>query len=70
MLAAEKARYLGYFDEFNFMLANDDHDFHCRALLDHGWRTGYVWAGFDVKVSEGGVSLFVHTSLEKEDRPE
>lgn len=48
---------LGYLDEYNYRLMNDDHDFHCRALLDRGWVTGQVWIVMETKTGEGGVRI-------------
>ena len=31
LVVAAKVKQLGYLDELNYMLANDDHDLHCRA---------------------------------------
>jgi hypothetical protein len=34
-------REMGFFDEQNFLLSNDDHDVHSRAYAAHRWLTGY-----------------------------
>ena len=57
LLVHSKAKQLGYLDELNYMLANDDHDFHCRAFLEKGWVTGHIWVRFFTNLKEGGVRL-------------
>jgi len=57
-LVYSKAKQLGYLDELNCMLTNDDHvDFHCRAFLGKGWVTGHILARFFTNLKEGGVRL-------------
>eukprot|EP00040_Diaphanoeca_grandis_P020313 m.108043 g.108043 ORF g.108043 m.108043 type:complete len:539 (+) comp27842_c0_seq1:245-1861(+) len=55
LLDAKKVQQLGYLDEYNIRMFNDDHDLHCRAFLDQGWVTGYTSIGFYVNINEGGV---------------
>eukprot|EP00041_Stephanoeca_diplocostata_P031077 m.958537 g.958537 ORF g.958537 m.958537 type:complete len:459 (-) comp23881_c0_seq1:2553-3929(-) len=57
LLDAIKTKTLGYLDELNFRLARDDHDFHCRARVDHHWVTGHIHVGFFVLIAEGGVRI-------------
>jgi len=57
LLDAAKAHTLGYLDEYNYRIMNDDHDFHCRAALERGWVTGHLAVGFSVNVAEGGVRV-------------
>lgn len=57
LLDAAKLKTLGYLDEMNYRIMNDDHDLHCRAALDHRWVTGHVEVGFSVNVAEGGVRV-------------
>lgn len=57
LLVAEKVRQLRFLDEYNYRLAKDDHDFHCRAFLENQWYTGHIGIGFVVNLAEGGVRL-------------
>eukprot|EP00038_Savillea_parva_P011494 m.197907 g.197907 ORF g.197907 m.197907 type:complete len:564 (+) comp20269_c0_seq1:213-1904(+) len=57
LLDADKVKSLGYLDEWNYHMMNDDHDFHCRAALDRQWVTGFVSVGFHTNVAEGGVRV-------------
>ena len=41
-LHAKKLQELGYLNERQFFLANDDHDLCKRAAQKHGWRAGFV----------------------------
>ena len=40
-------RALGYFDEQNWYLGNDEHDFFARAWFQHGWVAGFYPTHFD-----------------------
>lgn len=57
LIVADKAKQLQYLDEYNYRLAKDDHDFHCRAFLEKGWYTGHISIGFCTNLAEGGVRL-------------
>lgn len=41
-LHARKLQELGYLNERQFFLSNDDHDLCKRAMQKHGWRAGFV----------------------------
>jgi glycosyltransferase involved in cell wall biosynthesis len=57
LIDADKLAEIGYLDEWNYRIFNDDHDLHCRAALDRGWVTGHVPIGFTLNLSEGGVRI-------------
>lgn len=42
LLVRDKLKELGYLDEANFVLGNDDHDLMVRARASKGWICGYV----------------------------
>lgn len=47
LFSAKKLQVMGFLDERNFLLGNDDHDLHLRAWAKQGWVTGYypvAWA--------------------------
>jgi hypothetical protein len=39
---SQKLRDMGYLDEQNFVLGNDDHDLMARAWTEKQWRCGYM----------------------------
>lgn len=41
-MRASMVKQLGYMDEWNFYLGNDDHDLNARAWVQHGWVAGYT----------------------------
>ena len=45
MFRADALKELGYLDERNYFLGNDDHDFNRRANF-HGWKASYKYAKF------------------------
>ena len=46
LFEANKMRALKYFDEFNFLLSNDEHDLHLRGFAQYGWQTGFYSIGW------------------------
>ena len=44
---------LGYLDEKNFYLGNDDHDLMMRAYVNYGWVCGFFHVPNDISVTEG-----------------
>lgn len=43
---AHRLRILGYLDEVNYYLGQDDHDLNRRALLHYGWYAAYKYISF------------------------
>ncbi|KAI9034089.1 nucleotide-diphospho-sugar transferase [Hyaloraphidium curvatum] len=52
-LRTDRARELGFFDELNFHLGDDDHDLACRAYATRGWVAGSVAIDFDSPLALG-----------------
>ena len=46
MFRADALRALGYFDEVNYYLGDDDHDLNQRAYVAYGWRAAYRYVHF------------------------
>jgi glycosyltransferase involved in cell wall biosynthesis len=53
VLDRDKLESLGYLDEYNFVLGDDDHDLNIRANLFKNWVCGYVPIEFISLLSEG-----------------
>ncbi len=53
MLDASKIREMGYLDEANFFLGNDDHDLFARAYSQKKWRCGYLPIEFESPSEDG-----------------
>ncbi|DBB14312.1 TPA: hypothetical protein ACH3X3_001246 [Trebouxia sp. C0006] len=53
LLRADRATSLGFFDERNFILENDDHNMMLRALINYGWKSGYFHIDFVAPLEYG-----------------
>jgi len=53
VLDKNKLKELGYLDEWNFVLGDDDHDLNIRAKLFKNWVCGYVPIEFRSLLAEG-----------------
>lgn len=52
-LDAEKLKVMGYLDETNFYLADDDHDLMARAFYQKKWVCGYFPIEFNSPIADG-----------------
>eukprot|EP01041_Mallomonas_annulata_P007438 gene7438-15215_t len=68
IIHAKKMQQLGFFDERNFLLSNDDHDLHVRAFAYHRWITGFI--PIDWKNRDGGYGGWAFRGIRPtKDRP-
>ena len=54
LLHADRSRHLGYLDEDNYWLGDDEHDLNFRAYATHRWVSGYCPLDFDAPLAAGG----------------
>jgi hypothetical protein len=46
---------LGFLDELNYVLGDDDHDLFARAWTQHKWRTGHIPIDYESQVQWGSM---------------
>ena len=61
LLRADRMCTLGFFDEHNFFLGDDDHNLMLRAFVAQGWKSGYFHVDF-VSPMEYGATRHVDKS--------
>ena len=54
LLHAARTRFLGYFDEFNLYLGEDEHDLNFRAYIHRRWLAGFMPLDFEAPLVLGG----------------
>lgn len=53
LLDAAKLKKVGYLDEKNFTIENDEHDLFSRAWREHGYRTAFIKIGCKSEIADG-----------------
>jgi glycosyltransferase involved in cell wall biosynthesis len=53
LFSNERLKEMGYLDELNFVLADDDHDINIRAFSKNNWVSGHVPVEFYSPISHG-----------------
>jgi len=49
----DRMQQLGYFDEYHFVLEDDDHDLSSRAYFWYGWKAAVLPLDFEAPLSLG-----------------
>ena len=53
LLHADRIRTIGFLDEHNFYLADDDHNMALRAFTQYGWKSGHFQVNFSSPLQYG-----------------
>ena len=67
LLHAARTRLLGYLDEKNYWLGDDDHDLNFRAFASNRWVAGFQPLDFDAPLEFGGTRRKVGIPMTTED---
>jgi hypothetical protein len=67
LLHAARTRLLGYLDEENYWLGDDDHDLNFRAYALNRWVAGFQPIDFDAPLEFGGTRRKTNVSMTPED---
>jgi glycosyltransferase involved in cell wall biosynthesis len=67
LLHAARTRLLGYLDEMNYWLGDDEHDLNFRAYALNRWVAGFQPIDFDAPLEFGGIRRKTSVSMTSED---